>query len=149
MLCPSKQKIIVVGSGGIQKNPYPAFESINLSLNHSATSFAIFAPLVLPQPNVLLVTKHLPPPKKGGFDLGLTKPQHLLNASSMPLLQNNESMDGGGQKEIKEATENLFSYPIKVLTIFLVDCCLLFFSRYHVLSSRRKLRLAKKRRQRN
>ncbi len=115
MLSPSKQKIVVIGSRSISKNPYPAFQSINLSLNHSATTFAIFAPLVLPQPNVLLVSKHLPPPKKDGFDLGLTRPQDLLHKSSMAPLQKNESMDGAGQKDVKEATENLFSYPIKVL----------------------------------
>ncbi len=112
MIAPSKQKILVVSSGGMPKNPYPAFETINLSLNHSATSFAIFAPLVLPQPNVLIVSKHMPPTKNGGFDLGLTKPKDLHEVS-----HNNALLEGAGSndnKDMKAATENLFLHPIKV-----------------------------------
>ena len=110
MLSPSKQKILVVGSGGIPKNSYPAFETINLRLNHSATSFAVYAPLVLPQPNVLIVSKKMPPPKKGGFDLGMTEPENLLQKAA-----NKKSLlEGAGVKEVKSATENLFLHPIKV-----------------------------------
>ncbi len=108
MLSPSKQKILIVGQSGIPQNPYPAFETINLSLNHSATSLAIFGPLVLPQPNVLIVSKKMPPPKKGGLDLGLTKPQDLPPEQSYNLLE------GAGDKKIKSTTENMFLHPIKV-----------------------------------
>ncbi len=112
MISPSKQKILVIGSGGIPRNPYPAFETINLSLNHSATSFAIFAPLVLPQPNVLLVSKKLPPRKTGGFDLGLTRPEDIPKSSN--LMATNQGMEGAGSADVTSSTENLFSYPIKV-----------------------------------
>ncbi len=114
MLSPSKPQILFVGSSGIPKNPYPAFESINLSLNHSATSLAIFAPLVLPQENVLVVSKKLPPKKHGGFDLGLTKPEDIVNSHTGGG-NSNESLDGKGEKDAKLSAENLFSHPIKVL----------------------------------
>ena len=119
MLGPSKQKNLIIGHGFIAQNPYPANETVNLSLSNCSSSLTIFAPLVLPQQNVLLVKKKMSETRKGGFDLGLPKPKDLIlppshapNASE----QSNEKLDGAGTSSVveQEKLENLFLHPIKV-----------------------------------
>ncbi len=122
MLGPSKPKLLIVGRGGIPQNPYPANESVNLSLSNSSSNIAVFAPLVLPQQNVLVVQKQMSDTRKGGMDLGLPKAQHLLEKNlDTSYDPSNEQLDGAGpdKKVNKDKLENMFLHPIKVCVTYL------------------------------
>ncbi len=119
MLSPSKEKIFLIKTGGVPLNPYPANEQINLSLNNAASSFSIYAPLVLPQQNVLLVTKKIVKPTSKGFDLGLINPQHVVSDPVKKQSRHEmkyEALNGAGVPvEVQDKSDNLFQRPIKVL----------------------------------
>ena len=118
MLGPSKQRIIVLRRTGHFLNSYPANETVNLTLNNSAISVALYAPLVLPQANVLVVPKNMSETRKNGFDLGLPKPQHLMQkeAEKQPFkdLEESGNLTGAGQTNNQKDISNLFLQPIKV-----------------------------------